>query len=537
MSVRRPTKAEIAATASRVHLSLDPADVDAFTTLVGDTMEALYAPLDGMADDVPQTRYPRTTGRRPADGEDPLNAWYVKSRIEGAATGLLKGKTVAIKDAVAVAGVPMMNGASSLEGYVPDFDATAVTRILDAGGAILGKANCEYFCYSGSSHTNAIATTLNPYDHAFSTGGSSSGCAALVASSEVDMALGGDQGGSVRTPSAFCGIVGMKPTFGLVPFTGAASMDMTLDHLGPMTRNVADNALMLEALAGPDGLDPRQSGALAGRYVEALAGPARGLRIGIVEEGFGHPQSEPDVDEAVRRAAQNFAALGAVVEPLSVPMHRLAMSIWAPIAIEGVYSQMFRGNGVGDNWRGLYATSYLEAQSAWPERANMFPEGVKLALLAGEHLRHAYRGRYYAKAQNLSRKLRAAYDLALARHDLLLMPTTPVKGVRLPARPPASRQEALTPGFMPIVNTAPFNVSGHPAISVPCAKIDGLPIGMMLIGRWFDEATLYRAAAAFEGTIDQSLFTPPAPFPKPIRHDRACPTAVRFDFGGQSARR
>src|SRR5258708_39269320 len=173
-------------------------------------------------------------------------------------------------------------------------------------------------------------------------------------------------------------------------------MDMTLEHLGPMTRDVADNALMLEAIAGPDGLDPRQSGVAAGRYVEALLGSAEGLRIAVVTEGFGHPQSEPEVDEAVRNAAKTFRDIGAIVEDVSVPMHRLGMSIWAPIAIEGVYEQIFRGNGVGHNWRGLYMTSLLEAHSAWRERANMFPEGVKLALLAGDHLRTAYRGRYYA---------------------------------------------------------------------------------------------------------------------------------------------
>ncbi len=139
----------------------------------------------------------------------------------------------------------------------------------------------------------------------------------------------------------------------------------------------------------------------------------------------------------------------------------------------------------------------------------MFPEGVKLALLAGDHLRTAYRGRYYAKAQNLSLQLRKVYDAALARHDVLLMPTVPVKGIRLPPRPPTSRAEALTPGFMPIVNTAPFNVSGHPALSVPCAMIDSLPIGMMLIGRWHDEAALYRAAGAYERATDRAIFAPP----------------------------
>ena len=152
----------------------------------------------------------------------------------------------------------MMNGSSILEGYVPDVDATIVTRILDAGGTIIGKTNCEFLCFSAGSHTNALGPTHNPRRRGYTTGGSSSGSAAVVAASEADMAVGGDQGGSIRAPAAFCGIYGMKPTHGLVPYSGIMSVEPTLDHAGPMPRTVADNALLLTALAGPDGLDPRQ---------------------------------------------------------------------------------------------------------------------------------------------------------------------------------------------------------------------------------------------------------------------------------------
>jgi amidase len=355
-------------------------------------------------------------------------AWYVKTDIKGAASGPLKGRTVAIKDAIQVAGVPMMNGASSLEGFVPDEDATVVTRVLDAGGTIAGKAHCEYFCYSGSSHTNAVATVLNPHDPDYTTGGSSSGCAALVAAGEVDMAIGGDQGGSIRAPSSFCDIVGMKPTWGLVPYTGSASMEMTLDHLGPMTRTVADNAVLLDVLAGPDGLDPRQTHRPFDKPSSRLAEGARGLKVGVVREGFGHTQSEPAVDEAVRAAADVLAKAGADVREISIPMHRYGLSIWAPLAIEDVYEQMFRSNGVGHNWRGRYSTGFLEMQAAWRQRISLFPEGVRLALLSGEHIREAYHGRYYAKAQNLSLDLRVAYDAALAQCDVLPMLTVPVRG-------------------------------------------------------------------------------------------------------------
>jgi amidase len=501
------TRADVKSAADRLGMKLDDADTADYADLISGVLADLYAPLDELVVRSPKIKYPRTPGYRPDAGNNPNNAWYVKTAIEGAPSGPLKGRSVAIKDAIAVAGVPMMNGASSLEGYTPDEDATVVTRVLDAGGMISGKAHCEYFCYSGSSHTNAVVTITNPHNPEYTTGGSSSGCAALVAAGEVDMAIGGDQGGSIRAPASFCGIVGMKPTWGLVPFTGAASMEMTLDHLGPMTRTVADNALLLEVLAGPDGLDPRQTHKSFDAPTSRLGEGAKGLRIGVVREGFGHPQSQPAVDAAVRVACDLLRKAGADVREISIPMHRHGLSIWAPLAIEGVYEQMFRSNGVGHNWRGRYSSSYLEAQSAWRQRIALFPEGVKLALLSGEHIREAYHGRYYAKAQNLSLDLRAVYDAALADFDILVMPTVPVAGVKLPDAG-AGRHEQLTPGFMPIVNTTAFDVSGHPAVSIPCAMIDGLPVGMMIIGRWFDDATVYRAAAAYEGLTDREIYIP-----------------------------
>lgn len=501
------TRAEIKAAADRLGMQLDDTDVADYAEMISGALADLYAPLDGLVVSTPVNNYPRTPGRKPSGADNPYNAWYVRTDIAGAASGPLQGKTIAIKDAIAVAGVPMMNGASSLEGFVPDEDATVVTRVLDAGAIVAGKAHCEYFCYSGSSHTNAVVTVLNPHNPVYTTGGSSSGCAALVAGGEVDMAIGGDQGGSIRAPASFCGIVGMKPTWGLVPYTGGASMEMTLDHLGPMTRTVADNAALLDVLAGPDGLDPRQIYKPFDMPSSRLGEGAKGLKIGVVREGFGHPQSEAAVDAAVRAATDLLAKAGADVREISIPMHLHGLSIWAPLAIEGVYEQMFKSNGVGHNWRGRYPQAFLEKQASWRQRIALFPEGVKLALLSGEHIREAYHGRYYAKAQNLSLDLRAAYDAALAECDVLVMPTVPVAGVKLP-EPGAGRREQLTPGFMPIVNTTAFDVSGHPAISVPCAMVGGLPVGMMIIGRWFDDAMVYRAAAAYEGLTDREVYIP-----------------------------
>jgi amidase len=323
----------------------------------------------------------------------------------------------------------------------------------------------------------------------------------VVATGEADMAIGGDQGGSIRMPASFCGIYGMKGTHGLVPYTGVMPIEITLDHTGPMTNSVHDNALLMEVLAGADGLDPRQYAPKVAEYTKALDGGVRGLRIGIVKEGFGLPNSEGDVDGKVKAGAKLFAKLGATVDEISVPMHLLGTAIWLPIAAEGATELMMKGNGMGTNWRGLYTTSLLDAHSAWKHRADELSDSLKITMLLGQYFTKHYRGHFYAKAQNLSRKLRAAYDSALANYDLLLMPTLPVKATPLPPAD-APRSLYLQRAFEMIPNTAPFDATGHPAMSLPCGMSDGLPVGLMLIGKHFDESTIYRAAAAFEGGTD-----------------------------------
>ena len=188
-----------------------------------------------------------------------------------------------------VGGVPMMNGADLLEGWTPEVDATVVTRVLEAGAEIVGKTACEYFCLSGGSHTNAHGPTHNPHRHGWSAGGSSSGSAVAVATGEADMALGADQAGSIRMPASFSGVVGLKPTYSLVPYTGIAPIEAYFDHVGPMTRTVADNARLLQVIAGPDGIDPRQRDVRVGDYIADLDAGVRGLRIGVLREGFGQP--------------------------------------------------------------------------------------------------------------------------------------------------------------------------------------------------------------------------------------------------------
>src|SRR5918993_330915 len=309
MAVQVPTEEQLREVAADVGLALTQADVKSFIELMRPSVAA-YNVVDAMPDNLPRVKYPRTPGYRPTGDENKHNAWYVKTTVEGASRGKLKGKTVVLKDNIMLAGVPMMNGAATLEGYVPDIDATVVTRVLDAGGTIVGKAHCENFCLSGGSHTNATGAVHNPHKMGYSAGGSSSGSAVLVALGEADMALGGDQGGSIRMPASFSGICGMKPTHGLVPYTGIMPIEIYVDHTGPMTASVADNALMLEVIAGADGYDPRQYAPKVHPYTQLLDGGVDGLRIAVVQEGFGQPKSESDVDSKVRKAATLLGKLG-----------------------------------------------------------------------------------------------------------------------------------------------------------------------------------------------------------------------------------
>jgi amidase len=508
MAAKLPTLDDLAVIAERLSYRLSAQDLESFRGLMVNSV-ASYARLDELTEPTLPVKYPRTPGYRPQPGDNPLNAWYWRTELKGAAEGVLAGKTVAIKDNVCVAGVPMMNGCSALEGYIPEIDATIVTRILDAGGTILGKAVCENLCLSGGSHTSATGPVRNPYDETRMAGGSSSGSAVLVAIGAVDMAIGGDQGGSIRMPSCWSGVCGHKPTYGLVPYTGAFPIELTLDHVGPMARTFTDVALLLEAIAGPDGYDPRQRGGVQGQpYTKALTGEVKGLRLGVVQEGFAWPGvSENDVDECVRNAAQQFKKLGAEVRAISIPWHRDGVHVFTPIATEGGTAMMLTGNSMGTNWKGYYATSLLDAYARGRlTRANDLSETVKLFTMLGTYMTDHYHGRYYAKAQNLVRPLTTAYDAALQECDLLVMPTLPLKATKIPA-PNASREEYVQRALEMIVNTCPFDLTGHPASNVPCGLSNGLPVGMMLIGRYGDDATVLRAADAFQ----REIYRIPAP--------------------------
>ena len=500
MTVKRPNLSQMQTMAKSFAMSMSDSELADYQRVMEPYIQS-YDLISAQPDYLPQVKYPRTGGVRPSAQDNPLNAWYVRCQVKGAANGVLTGKSIALKDTVSLAGVPMMNGASVLEGYVPNMDATIVTRLLDAGATISGKATCEYLSLSGGSHTSAMGAVHNPWKTGYSAGGSSSGSAALVAAGEVDMAIGGDQGGSIRIPASHCGCYGMKPTHGLVPYTGVFPIEMTLDHVGPITANVADNALLLDVLAGADGLDPRQYNPPTQCYTEALGQSVNELKIGILTEGFARPESEQDVDAAVRQAAGTFRSMGAQVSEVSIPGHLQGPAYWTAIAVEGLQAMMMRGNSQGSNYRGLYQPGLTDYFAGWHARADELADSLKICMFLGEYFQTYYRGSFYGKAQNLSRQLREEYQAVLREYDLLLMPTLPMKAPPLPPAD-ASLDLYIQRAFEMIGNTSVFNLLGNPAMSLPCAIREGLPVGLMLVAEHYHEATIYRAAHAFEQALN-----------------------------------
>ena len=453
--------------------------------------------------DIPLTapRVPEREWRHPSAAENPLGAWYVRTNIVGSATGKLAGRTVAVKDNLLLAGVPLMVGTSILDGYIPDVDSEIITRMLDGGATIIGKTVCEAYCFSGGSHTSASGPVLNPHNNAHSAGGSSSGSGVVVATGDADMAIGCDQGGSIRMPASFCGIVGLKPTYGLVPYTGILGMNPNIDHTGPMTANVADNALLLEVLAGPDGVDSRQRDPGIREYTAALdKHDLTGIRIGIVTEGFGRPTSEADVDQKVRGAADRLGRLGAKVGEISIPLHSSAGSITFA-TLQSITTSMFNLDGCVIERPDIVPESFIERQSRWRDRADELPANVKSVLITSEVMRRRHGYTYVSRSMQRLPLLRRAYDTALSEVDVLLMPTTPMKAPPLPPAD-ASPRVVTENAFTPLANTSAFNSTHHPALSLPCGKSNGLPVGMMLVGRHFDEALLYQVAHASEQDED-----------------------------------
>ena len=465
---------------------------------------AAYRRLDAMPDPVipGADTSPRAPGRAPMAEENPHGAWAWMGPLTGSGKGLLSGKAVAVKDNTLVRGWPLRNGSQVLEGFTGDVDATVVTRILAAGGTIAGKTVCENLSYSGHSHTSWPGRVQNPRAHGFAAGGSSSGSAAVVAAGDVPMALGCDQGGSIRIPAAWSGVVGLKPTHGLVPYTGIAALEASIDHVGPMGATVEDVARLLTVIAGPDGLDPRQPATIPqADYLGALGEGVKGLRIGVMAQGFGRPESDPETDSAVRAALERMRAAGAEVEEVSIPAHEEMFDIWNAICVEGTSALMF-GAGTGGYAEGYASMPLLDAfAQGWRARPEALSPSATTTLLMGDYVQHRYYGRYYAKAQALRGAVRRAYTEAFGQCDVVALPTVPFPALPMPPTQ-ATFAEILAVALPMIGNTAALNASGHPAVSVPVALRNGLPIGLMFVGRHFQDAVVLRAAAGLEALGD-----------------------------------
>ena len=493
MTFKLPDSNELKRLAAELNLTLDDDRAETLLAYMRPIADG-YEFIDSVEDELPVSPWTGRDYYYPEAEENPYGAWLVKCQIKGAASGPLLGKKVAVKDNIFVAGLPLTNGSDILAGFVADFDATVVERLLNAGAEIAGKSACEYLCLSGGSATSAAGIVQNPRKPGYSTGGSSSGSAALVAAGAVDMALGTDQGGSVRIPACWTGVVGMKATRGVVPFSGGIPIEASIEYIGPLTRTVADNAMYLEVLAGNgDGGRPD--------YTGSLGQAPSGLKIGVLKEGFGWPTSAPAVDQCVRSAAAHLAALGATVEEISVSEHLTGPAIWGAVVTDGLW-QTTKLNGVGFNHEDIYSPAFYRVMRDWTARMGNAPINAQLILLLGRYL-EKYDGRYYARAKNLARKLRASYDKPLREYDLLLLPTL----ADTAAQNPESQEEAgddriMQTAFGNTLNTCQFNATGHPAISIPCGQVDGLPVGLMLVGRHHAEQTIYRAAHAFEQSVD-----------------------------------
>ncbi|WP_049936714.1 Asp-tRNA(Asn)/Glu-tRNA(Gln) amidotransferase subunit GatA [Haloplanus natans] len=420
-----------------------------------------------------------------------LDAFITETTIEGDDDGPLAGRTVAVKDNISTEGVRTTCGSAMLEEYVPPYDATVVERLKAAGASVVGKTNMDEFGMGTTTETSAFGPTKNPVDESRVPGGSSGGSAAAVAAGEADFALGSDTGGSIRCPAAFCGVVGIKPTYGLVSRYGLVAYANSLEQIGPLAPTVEGAAEVLEVIAGPDECDAttREEGADAA-YADAADGDVEGLTVGVPTELI--EGADERVVETFEDALAGLEAQGAETHEVSLPSVERAVQAYYVIAMSEASSNLARFDGV------RYGPK-TETEGNWNEafaqvREAGFGDEVKRRVLLGTYaLSAGYHDKYYAKAQDARAWLKRDFDEALSEADVLASPTMPV----LPFELGESLDDPLQM-YLADANTVPVNLANLPAISVPAGEADGLPVGLQLIGGAFDERTLVRAASAVE---------------------------------------
>jgi aspartyl-tRNA(Asn)/glutamyl-tRNA(Gln) amidotransferase subunit A len=423
---------------------------------------------------------------------DPLNAFVTRETVEGADEGVLARRTVAVKDNISTEGVRTTCSSRMLADYVPPYDATVVERLLDAGATIVGKTNMDEFGMGTTTETSAYGPTLNPIDTDRVPGGSSGGSAAAVAAGEADLALGTDTGGSVRCPAAFCGVVGLKPTYGLVSRYGLVAYANSLEQVGPIAPTVQTAAGLLEVIAGPDPRDAttREAGAGAA-YADAADADVDGMTVGVPTELV------EGVDDGVRaRFDEALAALeagGATVTEVSLPAVEHAVAAYYVIAMAEASSNLARYDGVRYGVSGGFDGNWNDA-FARAREAGFGEEVTRRVLLGTYALSAGYHDRYYAKAQDARAWLTRDFDEALEVADVLASPTMPTTAFELGA----SLDDPLQM-YLADANTVPVNLANLPAVSVPAGTDDdGLPVGVQFIGPAFGERAIVRAASAVE---------------------------------------
>jgi aspartyl-tRNA(Asn)/glutamyl-tRNA(Gln) amidotransferase subunit A len=409
--------------------------------------------------------------------------------------GPLAGVPIALKDNLCTRGIPTTCSSRILEGWRPPYDATVVERVAAAGAVSVGKTNLDEFAMGSSTENSAFGATRNPHDLDRVPGGSSGGSAAAVAAQFAPLSLGSDTGGSIRQPAALCGVVGVKPTYGLVSRYGLIAFASSLDQIGPFATNVADAALLLEVIAGHDPMDSTSLDEPSPSLLEVLDQGVDGLRIGVLSELLGAEGIAPDVRRRTEAAAEALAAAGAKVEEASVPAAIYGLSAYYLIAPAEASSNLARYDGVRYGLR-VDATSTGDMNEA-TRTAGFGPEVKRRIMLGTYALSAGYYDAYYGKAQQVRtliiRDFRAAYE----SFDLLLSPTSPTTAFALGAK----TEDPLTM-YLNDVCTIPSNLAGDPAMSVPFGTgDDGLPIGVQLLAPALGEATMFRAAAVLEGAV------------------------------------
>ncbi|MCD4808334.1 MAG: Asp-tRNA(Asn)/Glu-tRNA(Gln) amidotransferase subunit GatA [Methanosarcinales archaeon] len=405
-------------------------------------------------------------------------------------TGPLAGVPIAIKDNISTKGIQTTCASRILGGYIPPYDAHVIERLKEAGAVIVGKVNMDEFAMGTSTETSHYGPTLNPWNTETVPGGSSGGSAATVAAGEVPLALGSDTGGSVRCPASFCGVVGLKPTYGVISRYGLISYANSLEQIGPIASNVADMTLLFNVIAGHD---PRDSTSVPGEkdYTKALVDDVKGLTIGVPKEYFGEGIDQA-VEKSVWDSVHRLEDLGASWQEVEMPHTKYALAAYYVIAMSEASSNLARFDGMRYGLR-------LEKDHDWHTtyseiRAQGFGEEVKRRILLGTYaLSAGYMDKYYLKALKVRTLIKQDFERALKSTDVLIAPTMPTPAFKLGEK----ISDPLTL-YMADVNTVPVNLSGVPSVSLPCGFSNGLPIGLQIMGKHFDEETIIRTAYTFE---------------------------------------